>query len=145
MLLRIIKRIVLALLFVSPVHAQTEHDTLCLTIREVFERASQEHLQLVADRLKEQMAQEQIKTARTKRLPELTVGLRGGFLGQPIVWQNGLSNATRPESPDWQQNYALDFTQPIYQGGKIRYTIRKADLQHELPNCRLTPTCPKSN
>ena len=66
---RIIKRIVLALLFVSPVHAQTEHDTLCLTIREVFERASQEHLQLVADRLKEQMAQEQIKTARTERLP----------------------------------------------------------------------------
>ena len=129
---RIIKRIVLALLFVSPVHAQTEHDTLCLTIREVFERASQEHLQLVADRLKEQMAQEQIKTARTERLPELTVGLRGGFLGQPIVWQNGLSNAARPESPDWQQNYALDFTQPIYQGGKIRYTIRKADLQHEL-------------
>lgn len=132
MLSRIINKIVFALLFALPVQAQTEHDTLCLTIREVFERASQEHLQLAADRLKEQMAREQTKTARAEQFPELTLGLRGGFLGQPVVWQNGLSNATRPESPDWQQNYAVDFTQPLYQGGKIRYTIRKADLQHEL-------------
>lgn len=132
MLSRIINKIVFALLFALPVQAKTEHDTLCLTIREVFERASQEHLQLAADRLKEQMAREQTKTARAEQFPELTLGLRGGFLGQPVVWQNGLSNATRPESPDWQQNYAVDFTQPLYQGGKIRYTIRKADLQHEL-------------
>lgn len=132
MLSRIINKTVFALLFALPVQAQTEHDTLCLTIREVFERASQEHLQLAADRLKEQMAREQTKTARAEQFPELTLGLRGGFLGQPVVWQNGLSNATRPESPDWQQNYAVDFTQPLYQGGKIRYTIRKADLQHEL-------------
>lgn len=27
------------------------------------------------------------------------------------------------------QNYAVDFTQPLYQGGKIHYSIRKADLQ----------------
>lgn len=130
--LRIIKAILIALFLMPPVQAQTKNDTLCLTIQEVFERASQKHLQLAADRLKEQIAREQAKAARTERLPELTAGLRGGFLGQPIVWQNGLSNATRPESPDWQQNYALDFTQPIYQGGKIHYTIRKADLQQEL-------------
>lgn len=30
------------------------------------------------------------------------------------------------------QNYAIDLTQPIYQGGKIRYSIRKADLEKEI-------------
>ena len=78
------------------------------------------------------MANERAKTARTARLPELNVGLKGGFLGQPVVWQNGMDNPTYPDSPDWQQNYAIDFTQPIYQGGKIRYTIRQADLQQEI-------------
>jgi len=87
---------------------------------------------LAADRLKEEMAHERAMTARASRLPELNVGLKGGFLGQPIVWQNGMSNPTYPESPDWQQNYAIDFSQPIYQGGKIRYAIRQADLEQEI-------------
>ena len=78
------------------------------------------------------MAHERAMTARASRLPELNVGLKGGFLGQPIVWQNGMSNPTYPESPDWQQNYAIDFSQPIYQGGKIRYAIRQADLEQEI-------------
>lgn len=64
---------------------------------------------MAADRLKEEMAHERAMTARASRLPELNVGLKGGFLGQPIVWQNGMSNPTYPESPDWQQNYAIDF------------------------------------
>lgn len=107
-------------------------DTLHLNVDQLFERVSQQHLQLAADRLKEQMANERAQTARTARLPEINVGLRGGFLGQPIIWQRGLSEATYPESPDWQQNYAVDFSQPLYQGGKIRYAVRQADLQHEL-------------
>lgn len=107
-------------------------DTLRLNVDQLFERVSQQHLQLAADRLKEQMANERAQTARTARLPEINVGLRGGFLGQPIIWQRGLSEATYPESPDWQQNYAVDFSQPLYQGGKIKYAIRQADLEHEL-------------
>ena len=78
------------------------------------------------------MAHERAMTARASRLPELNVGLKGGFLGQPIVWQNGMSNPTYPESPDWQQNYVIDFSQSIYQGGKIRYAIRQADLEQEI-------------
>ena len=109
-----------------------ETDTLYLSVEQLFRQASQQHLQLAADRLKEQIADERARTARTSRLPDINVGLRGGFLGQPIVWLNGLSNPTHPESPDWQQNYTIDFSQPLYQGGRLRYTIRQADLQQEL-------------
>lgn len=119
-----------ALLAHGGIYAQS--DTLRLGLQQLFERASASHLQVAADRIKEQMASDRAATARTARLPEITAGLRGGFLGQPIVWKNGLDNATRPESPDWQQNYTIDFTQPVYQGGKIRYAIRKADIEQDI-------------
>lgn len=112
--------------------AQATNDTLYLNVDQLFEQATRQHLQLAADRLKEQMAEERTRTARSARLPEINIGLRGGFLGQPVVWKNGLSHPTHPESPDWQQNYAIDFSQPIYQGGKIKYGIRQADLQQEI-------------
>lgn len=134
-----------ALAISNGLYAQVANDTLSLSIEQLFARISRQHLQLAADRLKELMATERTQTARTARLPEINIGLRGGFLGQPIVWQNGLSHATRPESPDWQQNYAIDFNQPLYQGGKIRYAIRQADLQQELALLQTSATKPTSN
>lgn len=126
----------------SPVDSlYAQLDTLYLSLPQLFERGSQEHLQLVADRLKESIAREQARTARTARLPEMNIGLKGGYLGQSVVWQHGLSDATRPESPDWQQNYTFDFSQPVYQGGRIRYAIRKADLAQELAVLQTEADC----
>ena len=78
------------------------------------------------------MAAERLSTARMALYPDIEVGLKGGVLGQPVVFQNGLSNPTRPDTPDWQQNYAIDFSQPLYQGGRIKYAIRQADLEKEI-------------
>lgn len=132
---RHIRTFIVALLTSSaalPACAQTECDTLYLSVEELLSKVSRSHLQVAADRLKEQMAAERAKTARMSRLPSVSVGLRAGYLGQPIVWENGLSHATRPDSPDWQQNYSVDVSQPVYQGGRIKYSIRKADLEQEL-------------
>ena len=104
-------------------------DSLLLTVDELFRLGETNSLKLQADLLDEAMAYERGKTVRTSRLPDLQVGLRGGVVGQPIVFQRGLSDATYPDTPDWSQNYAIDFTQPLYEGGKIRYAVRKADLQ----------------
>ena len=89
-----------ALAISNGLYAQVANDTLSLSVEQLFTRISRQHLQLAADRLKELMATERTQTARTARLPEISIGLRGGFLGQPIIWQSGLSHATRPESPD---------------------------------------------
>lgn len=133
--LRLIKKLLTVLSFSllqTGVFAQQEQDTMHLNLQQLFERGMEQHLRLSADKMKEEMAQERVGTARTARFPELNVGLKGGFLGQPVVWENGLSNPMRPESPDWQQNYAVDFTQPIYYGGKIKYSISQADMEREL-------------
>lgn len=104
-------------------------DSLFLTIDELFRLGTENSLKIQADLMKESIAHEQSQTARTSRLPDLQIGLKGGVVGQPIVFQRGLSSPTYPDTPDWMQNYAVDFTQPLYQGGKIQYSIRKADLQ----------------
>ena len=104
-------------------------DSLFLTIDELFRLGTENSLKIQADLMKESIAHEQSQTARTSRLPDLQIGLKGGVVGQPIVFQRGLSSPTYPDTPDWMQNYAVDFTQPLYQGGKIHYSIHKADLQ----------------
>ena len=111
----------------SSINAQT--DSLFLTVDQLFERGVQYSLQLQADAMKESMAQERMRTARSAQLPELQIGLKGGFVGQPVVWERGLSDPVYPEAPDWSQNYAIDLAQPLYQGGKIRSAIHKADIE----------------
>ena len=126
----------------QPAKAQT--DSLFLSVDQLFERGVQHSLQLQADALKEAMAQERTRTARTSSLPDLQVGLKGGFVSIRLklqtmlhppfekLWERGLSDPTYPDIPDWSQNYAIDFSQPLYQGGKIRRTIRKADMEKQV-------------
>ena len=60
----------LCLMFAGqPAKAQT--DSLLLSVDQLFERGVQHSLQLQADALKEAMAQERTRTARTSSLPDL--------------------------------------------------------------------------
>ncbi|MEL5895853.1 TolC family protein [Bacteroides sp. GD17] len=122
-----------ALFCVSSMQAQTtQADSLFLTVDQLFDRGVRNSLLLQADALKEKAAGERTQTARSAQLPDLQVGLKGGYVGQPTVFQHGLTDAVHPDVPDWSQNYAIDFAQPLYQGGKIHSGIRKADLEQEL-------------
>ena len=116
----------------SPAYLFAQTDSLDLSVEQLFEWGMKHSLQLEADRLQERMAGERAQTARKGLLPDVEVGLRGAVVGQPIVWQRGLSDPTWPDTPDWSQNYAVDFTQPLYEGGKLRYTVRQADLQRQV-------------
>lgn len=109
-----------------------EVDSLFLTVGQLFQLGIENSLHIQADRLSERQAEEQSRTARTSRLPDLQLGLSGAYVGQPVVFQRGLSQPSRPETPDWSQSYALDFTQPVYQGGRIRRSIRKADIEKQI-------------
>lgn len=113
-------------------NGKAQSDSLHLSVQALFDLGVENNLQLAASHLKEQMATERLSTARMALYPDIEVGLKGGVLGQPVVFQNGLSNPTRPDTPDWQQNYAIDFSQPLYQGGRIKYAIRQADLEKEI-------------
>lgn len=116
----------------ATLHVAAQTDSLSLSVEQLFEQGIAQSLRIGADQLKEEIADLRARTARTLRLPDIEVGLKGGYVGQPVVFEHGLSDPARPDAPDWSQNYAIDFTQPLYRGGKIKYAIRQADLQRNI-------------
>lgn len=114
-----------------------QRDTLFLTVDELFRRGMETSLVLQADTLDCRIAEQGLRSARMAQAPDVVVGLTGGYLGQPVVFLHGLDDATLPENPDWSQNYSVDVTQPVYQGGRIRRTIRRAENSIILASQRL--------
>lgn len=111
-------------------------DTLHLSLEEVLERGVASNVQLHIDRKEELVAAEQVRAARMGSLPDLQLSLSGGAIGQPVVFRRGLSGATRPDTPDWSQHYGIDFTQPLYQGGRVRGAVRGATLEESATRLR---------
>lgn len=116
---------------VAPDADFTDSDTLLLTVSELFERGMSASLVLRADTLNEEIAAQELRSARLARTPDISVSLTGGYVGQPTLFRRGLSDPTFPETPDWSQNYSVDITQPLYEGGRIRRTIRRAESQEK--------------
>lgn len=125
------KHFLTGLILLAPLPAATR-PRLLLSVDSLLQLGMAQNVQLRILRQQEEMARSRAKTARTAKLPEVQVGLKGGYLGQPIVFREGLSRPTRPQSPHWLQNYEIDFSQPIYQGGRIRYSIEKADIEQKI-------------
>lgn len=125
------KHFLTGLILLAPLPAATQ-PRLLLSVDSLLQLGMAQNVQLRILHQQEEMARSRVKTARTAKLPEVQVGLKGGYLGQPIVFREGLSHPTRPQSPHWLQNYEIDFSQPIYQGGRIRYSIEKADIEQKI-------------
>lgn len=69
------------------VSAQAQQDSLFLSVEQLFESGIKSSLQLQSDSLKERMAHERKLYAKTGLLPDLEIGLKGGIIGQPVVFQ----------------------------------------------------------
>lgn len=117
---------------VFSLHAVAQTDSVYLSIDELFSEGVSESLVVSADRVREGISSENVKTSRNMLYPEIEVGLNAGVLGQPVVFRNGLSSPSYPECPDWSQNYAVNFSQPLYAGGKIRSNIKKSEIDRNI-------------
>lgn len=128
-----IHRLLLAnILFVVPLWTLAQQPARLLPVDELFRLGTENSLQLKKARMQEVISDEREKTARTNRLPNIQIGASAGVIGQPIIFQRGMSHPVRPETPDWSQNYNINLTQPLYQGGKIQNKIREAKLQRQI-------------
>lgn len=79
--------------------AAAQSDTLFLPVARLFELGVQQSLTLQADALEEDAARIREEEARANRLPNLSVGLRGGFAGQPVIFRQGCGSPTAPIRP----------------------------------------------
>lgn len=103
-----------------------------LPLSELFRLAHENSLRLKASHIREEAAAEQVKTARSERLPSANLSAAAGYIGQPILFGSGLTRPTRPDAPDWSQNYGVQVSQPIYQGGRLTRNIRRSAIEQEL-------------
>ncbi|MEG0647793.1 MAG: TolC family protein [Bacteroides sp.] len=129
---KIYRLLLCSLLLPASLHVAAQQAVRQLPVEELFRLGIENSLQLKAAKIQEVITDDQQKTALSQRLPNLQVGASAGLIGQPIVFQKGLSRPMRPDVPNWSQNYNIELSQPLYQGGKIRYNIRKADLQKQI-------------
>lgn len=120
------------LLLATSLRMVAQQPARVLPVDDLFRLGIENSLQLKADRIEEIISNDQQKTAYTNRLPTVQIGATAGVIGQPVVFQRGLAHPTRPDVPNWSQNYNIELTQPLYQGGKIHHTIRKTDIQKQI-------------
>ena len=120
------------LLLATSLRMVAQQSARVLPVDDLFRLGIENSLQLKADRIEEIISNDQQKTAYTNRLPTVQIGATAGVIGQPVVFQRGLAHPTRPDVPNWSQNYNIELTQPLYQGGKIHHTIRKTDIQKQI-------------
>ena len=113
------------------VSAQAQQDSLFLSVEQLFESGIKSSLLLQSDSLKEDSPWTEIVC---QNRPASWPGNRAERRHHRSV--RGLSERTfqphYPDTPDWSQNYTVDFNQPLYQGGKIRRSIQKADIETEI-------------
>lgn len=124
------KRFYYVLLYIvcACVNAEAQQFSLFLTMDDLFRLGIENSLRIKSANIQERMAEEQLKTAQTERLPDISIGLEGGNIGQPVIFRRGLSQPERPETPDWSQRYNVELTQPLYTGGRIQSHIQRAEI-----------------
>ncbi|MCD8270059.1 MAG: TolC family protein [Parabacteroides sp.] len=120
------------LLFICKPVATYSQQAYSLTLDELFRLGTENSLRLQASYMQEVIAGDKEKTAQTSRLPNVSIGATTGYIGQSTIFQRGLSGAVHPDLPDWSHNYNVEVTQPVYRGGKIRYTIKRAELEKQI-------------
>ncbi len=116
------------------VNAQT---TKNLSVDELFEVGIENSLKIQSSYIAVDIAKDREGAAKIARLPDISAGIIGGYIGQPTVFTDGLSGATHPETPDWMQNYNVELLQPLYRGGKIKRNIEKSALEKEIASLNL--------
>ena len=119
-----LRLLLIHILAVAPLWLTAQENAHLLSVDELFRLGTENSLQLKKSKLQEVIYNDQKKSAYTDRLPDIQVGASAGIIGQPVIFQRGLSHPVRPETPDWSQNYNINLTQPLYQGGRIQAKIR---------------------
>lgn len=128
----------LILLFCLRFVPSVAQETYPLSMDDLFRLGTENSLRLKASYMQEVIAGDKEKTARSAQLPGISVGATTGYIGQSVVFKQGMAHPTYPDLPDWSHNYNVEVTQPLYRGGKIRYSIKRASLEKQIASLNTT-------
>ncbi len=108
-----------------------------LSVDELFRLGIENSLRIQSSHINVEIANDKRSTAKSARLPDISAGLAGGYIGTPTIFTKGLSETKHPDVPNWMQNYNVELVQPIFSGGKIKHNIEKTALEEQIAELSL--------
>jgi hypothetical protein BACCOPRO_02212 len=103
-----------------------------ITIEEMFSLVDRnaKGLRPFSTRIEE--AVQDVKTAKSARLPDIDVSISTSFLGNGVLLDRDFSNSTKAPMPHFGNNFALEVSQVIYAGGVVNRGIEIGKLQEQM-------------
>ncbi len=123
-----------AVLWCNPVHSQT---TVTMTLEQMFERADQHSRTIQRQEAALREAEEHIREAKSKHLPEINISVAASFLGNGTLTDRNFGNGQSIEMPHFGNNFAVEAMQLIYGGGSVSNSVAMAKLKHEMATIQL--------
>lgn len=120
------------IIFLSSSLSLSSQNIYKLSVDELLEKGIENSIVIQALIVKAKISEKKEHLAKNKQLPDITFGGVFGYVGTPVILDRDLSFKSHPNTPDWKQNYQISATQPIYQGGRIKYGIERAKLESEI-------------
>jgi len=122
------------LIFTILLSAQTTYQ---LSVSELFDKGIQNSLNIKSSIVKNEIANDQKNLALKKRLPEIALKGSVGYVGTATLYDKNLSFLEHPTLPPWSQDYQVVLNQPLFEGGRIKKSITRADLEKQLSDFSL--------
>lgn len=120
------------IIFLSSSLSLSSQNIYKLSVDELLEKGIENSIVIQVSIVKAKISEKKEHLAQNKQLPDITFGGVFGYVGTPVMLDRDLSFKSHPNTPDWKQNYQISATQPIYQGGRIKYGIERANLESEI-------------
>lgn len=102
-------------------------DTLRLTLTDVFTRIENENQTMSMLRTAQEAAEEEIKSAKNARYPEINAELNVSYIGDCFLTDRNFSNFTKAPSPHFGNGFTLEAQQVVYAGGAVNAAVKMAE------------------
>lgn len=103
-----------------------------LGIEGLFRLADENSVSLKASATSVEAAEAAWQSARSQRLPELSVSASVSYLGDGRLWDRDFSNGMSVGMPHLGNNFSVEATQVVYAGGAVSTGIALADLARQM-------------
>lgn len=115
--------------FAGSIHAQ---QSLPLTLSEMFNWAEEKNRSMAVMDMAVAEAEEAIKVAKNKRLPDVGASLSVSYIGNANIFSRAWDEFQLVHLPHFGNNFALEASQVIYSGGAVMADINMAKLRREM-------------
>ncbi|MDE7346947.1 MAG: TolC family protein [Muribaculaceae bacterium] len=100
-----------------------------ITLEEIFESAEAHSAQLRPSMTAITEADQEIKTAKTAKLPDINASLSLSYLGDGFITKRDFSGYEKAPIPHLGTGLSVTVSQPVYTGGAITNSIKLAELK----------------